>query len=226
MASLPSLLALDRRDLELIWLLMAGWDGANLRPRRFPTRRLFLVDTVGDAAQRLAVQLGAHAAGYQLIDVPAAVPAREIIATVGDLADAFAVSDDGDRSAAILGQDDVPVLVVQRDGGGPLSVLGHLYRWYLVGHPLRGLRVVWEGPPTATLTAWAEATHTIPVQVTHVGERDHVDRALLSRLAADGQQGQFRRLRTAPAHDVLADEPLSVRILACTIAAVLDHSQR
>lgn len=226
MAHFDSLLPLSRRDLEFIWLLTAGWDEVGLRPASLPTKRLFLLDTVGDPSQRLAVQLGANAAGYQVIDVPAALPADRILPVVGEVADVFAVADDGDRSDAILRQDQVPVVVVQRGGGGPLHVLGHLFRWYMAGHPLRGLRVVWEGAPTATLTSWCEATGAIPLQVTQVGERDHVDPALLARLAGEGQQGQFRRLRTVPVHDVEASEPLGVRTLACTIAAVLDHTQQ
>ncbi|MGM0384754.1 MAG: hypothetical protein ACQERF_02065, partial [Actinomycetota bacterium] len=126
---------------------------------------------------------------------------------------------------ALYEQDKIPVLTVQRSGGGPLDVLAHLYRWYMAGQPLQGLRVIWQGPATATLTAWCEVTREVPLQVTHVGERDEVPPRLLQDLRQAGQRGEFRRLRTVPDHDVDATPRPDVRTLACTIAAVLEFTQ-
>lgn len=225
MAHVHSLLPLSRSDLEFIWLLTAGWDDADLRSTRSTTKRLFLLDTVGDPLDRLALQLGAQAAGFQLLDVPRDLDAAGVLATIGPLADAIAVVDDSGRYDALYEQGDVPVLTVRRNGGGPLKVLAHLYRWYMAGQPLRGLRVVWRGRSEATLTAWCEATRQVPLQVTHVGERDLVSPALLEELRRGAQQGEFRRLRTAPDHDVDATPRADVRTLACTIAAVLEFTQ-
>lgn len=225
MAPITSLLHVDRRDLEFLWLLTAGWEDANLRPARPADRRLFLVDTVGDPLQRLALQLGALAAGFQLLDVPDGLEADRILTEIGPVADAFALADDTGRFDALHEQDGVPVLTVSRGGGGALEVLAHLYRWYSAGRPLRGLRVVAHTDSPETLTAWCEATRQIPVQVTHVGERDVVSAALLEELRAGGQQGQFRRLRNVPAHDVDATVRPDLRTLACTVAAVLEFSR-
>lgn len=225
MAHVDSLLPLDRRDLEFIWLLTAGFDDANLRPSRPAVRRLFLIDTVGDPLQRLALRLGASAAGFELLDVPDSLDADAVLGTIGPVADAIALADDSGRFGVLYEQDELPVLTVQRAGGGPLEVLAHLYRWYMAGRPLQGLRVVWQGTSPATLQAWCEVTRQVPLQVTHVGARDEAPPGLLEDLREAGQRGEFRRLRTAPDHDVDATARPDLRTLACTIAAVLEFTQ-
>jgi len=226
MAHFDSLLRLDRRDLEFIWLLTAGWDQVGLRSTTPLSRRVFLVDTGADEDLILALRIGAAAAGFQVLDVPRSVLAnpRSILERLAPVADCFAIADSTGAFQFLHEQDAVPVFTVEEQGGSPVKVLGHLYRWYMTVQPLRGLRVVWEGEPEPALRSWCEATAVVPLDVTHVGERDYVDAAAVAAVRAVGSEGTFRRLRDVPEHDVAASQPLGVRTLACTFAAVLEHS--
>jgi hypothetical protein len=156
--------------------------------------------------------------------VPRDLDAAGVLATVGPLADAIAVVDDSGRYDALYEQGDVPVLTVRRNGGGPLEVLAHLYRWYMAGQPLRGCGssgAAGPRPPSppgarppdrcrCRSHTWVSATSCLP----------HC-----SRNSAGCPAGEFRRLRTAPDHDVDATPRADVRTLACTIAAVLEFTQ-
>lgn len=228
MAHVDSLLPFGRRDLEFIWLLTAGWDQVGLRSTTPLSRRIFLIDSGVDEDLVLALRIGAAAAGFQVLDVPAsALRAPEtILDRLGPVADLFAVADRSGAVDFLHDQEDVPVLSLEERGGAPVRVLGQLYRQYAAGRPLRGLRVVWDGEPEPALRSWCQATAVVPVEVTHVGAQDYVPPADLAAVRAAGQQGAFRRLRERPEFDLDARAPLGVRTLACTIAAVLEHTQR
>jgi len=226
MAHFNSLLRLDRRDLEFIWLLTAGWDQVGLHSTTPLSRRLFLVDTGVDEDLVLAFRIGAAAAGFHVLDVPASILAApaSILERIGSVADGIALADRTGAFDFLHGQGAVPVVTVEEARGAPVHVLGHLYRWFVTGKPMRGLRVVWQDSPQPALRSWCEATAVVPLDVTHVGETDYVDGENLHAVRRAGQQGTFRRLRTVPDHDVTASQPLGVRTLACTFAALLEHA--
>ena len=214
MARIDSILSLDRRDIEALWLAMYGY--LNF-PAPAPARtRIYLGLLDGATAQEyLAIQDGVAAIGGELVIPPTHL--RE-----GLLESAELGSIGGIVVADPLAHPPIARSVsLNSTEGAPLAVIAHLYPFFVNRGSVNGVRVLCDD---ASVRTWFEATGELPISVIHSGH-DEIDPEFRAALHAEGQAGRYRKVtRSRPRCDIDTRTAPEHRYLAAAVSAALEFS--
>lgn len=212
MARIDSILSLDQRDIESLWLAMYGRLSFTYpRPERC-AQYLGLLEGA-TAAEYLAIQQGVAALGGELVLPPAHI--RDGLLTLDQLG--------GVAGLIVADPHTAPpksaALCLNSQRGRPLDVVAHLYDFFIRRGEVNGVRVACDD---STVMTWFAATGELPISVVHSGMRE-LDPEFRATLAAEGQAGTYRHvLRADMRCDVDARRPPRHDVLAAAIAAALE----
>ncbi len=211
MAQLDSILSLDRRDIESLWLTMYGL--LNFPHPRPPltTTYVGLLDGA-TAGEYLAIQEGVAALGGELVLPPRHLHSGLLevddLGTIGGLIVADPAYEPPRARCVCLNS----------TRGKPLEIIARLYPLFINRGRIDGVRVACGD---ATARTWLEATGELPISVIHSGTIE-IDPTFREALAAEGQAGTYRHvLRTEVRADLDARRPPSHAHLAAAITAAL-----
>lgn len=220
-SSLLAIADLERRDFDLLWLLAAAWEQSGLKPSSVTEHAL--VVGAPSAETRAVLAAAASIAGIRLLDAPADLSPSDISEWAGLARLTVVVDPDG-----AIPTETLPARTLRLLGPGhdPVAVIGRLYRLSSRSLPLRGLRVVWDGPEEPALTSWIASTRALPISLTQVGGRNVLTDEALRDLREGEQAGEFRRISRRPEFDADAREPLDLTARVLATAALLRHVAR
>lgn len=223
---LRAVLSYDRNELEYLLLLAAEWRKNDLRPSSLAARRVGVIYRATNPELEVALQVAAHAASVQLLQISDSFAANPTEAgrVLGPLLDAVVLADPAGIHEDWYSQSEIPVINLISPTGAPLEVIGHLHRQLTRGGSINGLPVLWSGDASPALQSWVEATGDLDLHVTQVAANTTIAEAFLVRLRSEGQIGSFAVTEQPSRTGLDAREPLDARTWACVIAAAFEFS--
>lgn len=213
MARVESILSLERRDIESLWLAMYG--RLNFAsPRQQHTSTYLGILDGASAGEYLAIHEGVAAVGGHLL-VPPSRLSSEILRTkeLGEFRGIILADPDRDPPRS------TPSVSINSTQGRTLEIVAQLYQHFIDRGTIHGARVACDD---ANAHSWFAATAELPINVIHNGTRD-IDSAFQAQLSAEGQAGSYRKvLRTDMRCDIDSRTPVPRAHLSAAVAAALE----
>lgn len=213
MAQLNSILSLDRRDIESLWMMMYG--GLNFGyPRPSSTSTYLGLLDGATAGEYLAIQEGVASLGGELV-----IPPRHLQSGLLEVDDLGVIGGLIVADPRLEPPAHARSVCLNSREGKPLEVIAHLYPLFIERGRIDGVRVACDD---STARTWLAATGDLPISVVHTGMAE-IDPAFRAALEAEGQAGTYRHvLRTEIRADLDARKPPRHAHLAAAITAALE----